>query len=89
MSAGEALAAARGTNISLNLLIGDAKRSLVRAGDFSIFWQSRTDFYEAPEPRPSEIMERYILDAYGISAGGDRPDLVVVDLAKDQDHRRH
>jgi hypothetical protein len=84
LSAGEALAAAQGTNISLNLLIGDAKRSLVRAGDLSIFWQSRTDFYEAPEPEPSEIMERHILDAYGISAGSDRPDLVVADLAKKQ-----
>jgi hypothetical protein len=84
LSAGEALAAAQGTNISLNLLIGDAKRSLVRAGDLSIFWQSRTDFYKAPEPEPSEIKERHILDAYGMSAGGDRPDLIVADLARNQ-----
>ena len=84
LSAGEALATAQGTSISLNLLIGDAKRSLVRVGDLSIFWQSRTDFYQAPEPEPSEIIERYILNAYGISAGGDRPDLVVADLAKNE-----
>mgnify|MGYP000010997012 CR=1 FL=1 len=82
LSAAEAFAKAQQKPTALNLLIGDAKRSLARSGDFAIYWQSRTDFYEAPEPEPSEVMERHILDAYGISAGGDRPDLVVVDHAR-------
>jgi hypothetical protein len=82
LSAGEALAAAQDKPIVLNLLVGDAKRCLARSGNFAIYWQSRTEFYSAPELEPSEVIERRILDAYGIAAGSDRPDLVIVDHGK-------
>lgn len=82
LSVGESLANAQSKALVLNLLIGDARRSLARAGQFSVYWQSRTDLYSAPEPEPSELIERRILDAYGISAGSDRPDLIIVDETK-------
>lgn len=83
LSVAEALAAAQGKPLSLNLLVGETKRHLARSGDFGIYWQHRTEFYEAPDPEPSEEKERRILAAYVISSAGDRPDLVIVDHARD------
>lgn len=75
----EALAAMNQERLVLNLLIGDTSSPIVRIGRFSVFWQSRTKFARPPEIEPSEIVVRRILDAYGLSASSDRPDLVVID----------
>jgi hypothetical protein len=82
LGAADALAAAQQKPLTLNLLAGDTRRHLARSGDFGIHWQSRTDYYQAPEPEPSEARERSILAAYGISEGADRPDLVIIDHAR-------
>jgi hypothetical protein len=82
LSVAEALAAAQNKPLALSLLVGDTKRYLARVGDFGIYWQHRTEFYVSPEPEPSEQRERHILTAYGISNAGDRPDLVIVDHAR-------
>lgn len=79
LSLGEALAETLDQPVSLNLLVGEDKNTLARVGRFSIRWQSRTELYKASPPEPSEILERHILDAYGISSSSDRPDLIVVD----------
>lgn len=75
----EALAAVNQDRLTLNLLIGDTSSPIIRIGRYSVFWQSRTKFYRPPEIEPSEIVVRRILDAYGLSASSDRPDLVVLD----------
>jgi hypothetical protein len=80
----EALATAQSKPLTLNLLIGDNRRSLARCGKFAVYWQWRTDYYDPPEPEPSEVVERRILDVYGISYGSDRPDLVIVDQDQDE-----
>lgn len=82
MSIAEALAAVQSVSLDLNLMVGDKRRSLARSGRFAVFWQSATEHYRAPPLEPSEIVERRILAAYGIAAGSDRPDLVVIDQIK-------
>jgi hypothetical protein len=79
----ETLAVAQGKPLLLNLLVGNMRRHLAQAGRFSIFWQWRTNYFEAPAPEASEVIERAILAAYGMSASSDRPDLVVVDRDRD------
>jgi hypothetical protein len=78
-SIAEALAIDGPTTLVLNLLVGDTRSPIARVGRFSIFWQSRTALYTDPELEPSELVTRHILDAYGLSASSERPDLVVVD----------
>jgi hypothetical protein len=63
----------------LNLLMGNTGTPIVQVGRYAIYWQSRTNFYKPPEIEPSEVVARHILDAYGLSASSDRPDLVVID----------
>lgn len=79
LSVGEALSEAQGKAIVLNLLVGDQKNILCNSGRFSIRWQSRTELYNPPDREPSEVLQRHILDAYGISSNGDRPDVVIID----------
>lgn len=78
-SVAEAFAANGERPLVLNLLMGDTGTPIVRVGRYAIYWQSRTDFYRPPELDPSELVARHILDAYGLSASSDRPDLVVID----------
>lgn len=79
LAAADALAQASHAPLRLNLLVGDTRRPLAEVGRFAIFWQWQTSHYQAPPPEPSEAVTRDILDAYGLSSAGDRPDLVVVD----------
>lgn len=83
-SIAEALTAIGSDRLVLNLLIGDTASPIVRVGHYAVFWQSRTRFYRPPLMEPSEIVARQILDAYGLSASSDRPDLVVIDEAADR-----
>jgi hypothetical protein len=81
-SIAEALANDAQRPLVLNLMMGDTGTPIVRAGPYSIYWQWRTDFYRQPALEPSEHVVRHILDAYGLSAASDRPDLVVVDVER-------
>jgi hypothetical protein len=82
-SVAEAIAADGQKPLILNLMMGETSVPIVRAGRYSIFWQSRTHFYRPAALEPSEIVVRRILDVYGMSAASDRPDLVVVDDERD------
>lgn len=68
--------------VQLKLLGAQGRGPIVRCGSFSIFWQSLTDYYEAPHPEPSEVRVEEILAAYGMTMAADRPDLVVIDEAE-------
>lgn len=79
LSLGEALAQQQKVPLVLNLLVGDTRRQLAEAGRFVIYWQWKTDYFTPAPPEPSEKVTNIIWDAYGMSVGVDRPDLVVVD----------
>jgi hypothetical protein len=80
LCAAEEIARVEDSRLSLNLLVGDVRRPLAQAGRLAIYWQWRTDLYEAPEPEPSELVARDILAAHGLQEASDRPDLVIVDM---------
>lgn len=50
-----------------------------RVGAYEVYWQARTDLYSQPVCEPSEAIIARLLAQYGLSKGGDRPDLVVID----------
>ncbi len=77
-SLAEALASKTGAVLALRLLVGDTRRPIVLVGPYEIFWQSRTHLAGKPHPEPSERETARILEAYGMSASFERPDLVVV-----------
>lgn len=79
LAAGEALAAATGAPLQLQLLGGDSSGPIMTAGRFAVHWQQRTVHYTTPELEPSELMMRDVLKAYGLSSGTERPDLIIVD----------
>lgn len=81
---GEALSLAAHTQLLLNLMIGDVRRTIAETGPFEIHWQSRTNYYSVPQAEPSERIVRQILDAYGLSASSDRPDIVVINRVADR-----
>lgn len=53
-------------------------QAVIQIGTNRVFWQSRTSSYLEPEAEPSEAIVDGILAAYGIAAGSDRPDIVLV-----------
>lgn len=80
LALGMATALANRTSQPLRLLPispGSAK-AVILVGTNKIFWQSRTASYSEPVAEPSEVIVDRILAAYGIAAGGDRPDIVLV-----------
>jgi hypothetical protein len=83
-AAAEALAASEQEPLTLNLLLGDKRRQIARAGDFEIYWQTRTDHYVDPVPEPSEQVWREILQVYGMNLASDRPDLVIANRFRDR-----
>lgn len=83
LAIGEALARATGDPFHLLVLGTNSADPIVTAGRFAIYWQQITR-YHAPAPlEPSEIASRGALQDYGIAAGTERPDLVVVDRDRD------
>ena len=74
---GTALADATGGQLRLRRIAPGSASALIEAGGYVLHWQSRTAAYSDPPPEPSEEKVSGILAAYGIGAGGDRPDVVV------------
>lgn len=78
LAVGEALAAAEGEPLQLQLLDGDSSGPILAAGRFAVHWQQRTAHYTQPDLEPSELLVRDVLKAYGQSMGAERPDLIVI-----------
>ena len=74
---GAALADAGGGALRLRRIAPGSSSALLEAGSYVLHWQSRTAAYSDPPQEPSEVLVNGILAAYGIAAGGDRPDVVV------------
>lgn len=75
----EQLALVTSAKLTLNLIVGDVRMPVAEVGRYAIYWQWRTDHYRAPLAEPSEQIANDILEAYGLSAASDRPDIVIVD----------
>lgn len=53
---------------------------LIKVGDYRIHWQAQTEHFTTPPLEPSEAKVSQILKAFGMNAGWDRPDVVVVNV---------
>lgn len=84
LSVGEALARATGGPLHLHLLGSDSAGPIVTADRFAIYWQQITRYHRPPPLEPSETRVRAVLQGYGINTGTERPDLIVVDRARDE-----
>lgn len=80
---GEALARTLGVPCDLSPSFGQ-DGMLVRVGDYRIHWQAQTEYFTAPPLEPSEAKVTQILNALGMNAGWDRPDVVVVNDGTEQ-----
>ena len=84
LGVGEAIEATLGEPMRLHSIGGGKDAPIVTCGPFAVHWQQRTPLYNAPEPEPSEAALAELLAAYGMKEGAERPDLVVVDRAKER-----
>ena len=73
-----ALSVALSEPVSLGFLGGGAE-PISRVGGYEVHWQAQTPAYAKPVPERSEALTADLLTRYGLSLGGDRPDLVVLD----------
>jgi len=80
---GESLSRALGIPCSLSPSF-DQDGMLIRIGDYRVYWQAQTDYFVLPKLEPSEAKVKDILMALGMRAGGDRPDVVVVNTLSQQ-----
>lgn len=78
----EALSRATSIPLRLDVLAGDNRRPVATVGRFSVYWQSRTPWYDSPEPERSELVAREMLALYNLKPDSDRPDLIVADSEK-------
>lgn len=76
----KALSAASARPVALGFF-GGGREPVARVGDYEVHWQSRTCAYREPPAEPSEALTAKLLEQYGLPAGADRPDLVVLDAA--------
>lgn len=83
LGVGEALARATGGALHLHLLGSDSAGPIITAGRFAVYWQQITRHHNPPPLEPSEVRTRAALKDYGIIAGTERPDLIVVDREAD------
>lgn len=80
---GQALETETGIPLHLNPVAGDGG-PIATCGRFAVFWQQLvTKLHKPPALEESEARSRAILGAFGIAAGSDRPDLVLVDVQAD------
>jgi hypothetical protein len=84
LAVGNALAAASGERLVLNLLIGDVRRPFATVGRWHLYWQWPTNYYHPPELEPSARIAQEVLDEFGLFGSGDRPDFVLVDRLTDR-----
>jgi hypothetical protein len=82
MAIGEAMQEELRSSFTLSVLSDVPSRPMLSCGPFDLYWQQATAFYKKPPPEPSEARTQKILAAYGMGAGSDRPDLVVIDREK-------
>jgi hypothetical protein len=80
---GESLSRTLGIPYNLSSSFGQ-DGMLISIGNYEIYWQAQTKYFKAPILEPSEAKVRNILEALGMGAGWDRPDVVVVDSHKQQ-----
>ncbi len=79
---GDALSETRKEPFSLAFLAGDSSLPILTCGSLALYWQQSTCLYKTPVMDASETMVSNILSAYDMSAGADRPDLLLVDAIK-------
>ena len=65
-----------GQGIDLGFFLGGGE-PIARVGSYKIYWQARTNAYQAATREPSEVRTSALLKAYGLPEGTDRPDLVI------------
>ena len=75
----EALATASGLPVVLYPITPGSSAPIASVGKYDIFWQSRTKHAKTPEPEPTELLVNEVLAGYGLGAGWDQPDVVVLD----------
>ncbi|MBL0769570.1 hypothetical protein JI743_12205 [Sphingopyxis sp. DHUNG17] len=83
LGVGEALSRVDGGPLQLHLLGSDSSGPMLTAGRFAVYWQQITKYHTPAPLEPSEIAIRDALADYGIAAGTERPDLIVVDRLAD------
>jgi len=83
LGVGEALARVSGGPLQLHLLGSDSSGPILTAGRFAVYWQQITKYHTPAPLEPSEQATRDALRDYGIAAGTERPDLIVVDRDAD------
>lgn len=76
---GEALAQETEEAMHVSTLGTQYGQPIIRCGRYALYWQSVTSFFSSPPLEPSEARLEAALEAYGMSLGSDRPDIVVVD----------
>ena len=79
LGVGEALARATGGPLHLQLLGSDSSGPVLTAGRFAVYWQQITEYHTPAPLEPTELAVRGALQDYGMAAGTERPDLIVVD----------
>ena len=84
LGVGEAIEAASGEAMRLHPIGAAKDEPIVTCGPFTVHWQQRTPLYSAPELEPSEAVLAELLATYGMAEGAERPDLVVVDRARER-----
>lgn len=83
LGVGEALARVSGGPLHLHLLGSDSSGPILTAGRFAVYWQQITKYHTPAPLELSELTTRDALKDYGITAGTERPDLIVVDRDAD------
>lgn len=79
MGIGHAISEKTGMPLSMSLFFRESHEPIIKCGKYSIFWQSDSGAQRHAIPDKSERMLKQILDAYNITIGSERPDLVVLD----------
>lgn len=84
LAIGESLARVTGGRCDLSTAF-EANAPLISVGRYRVYWQTApARYFTAPRPEPSEAKVDEILSILGLSAGWDRPDVVVVDTLADK-----
>lgn len=80
----EAIATHLGVEARLRLVLPGAADVLIDVGPYGVRWQKAGPTFQRPALERWEEQEVAILSDYGVSAGYDRPDVVLYDIASDR-----